>query len=78
MVTKMKQTNKTSNRKGILNQLYYLVGWIGYYIAREGINDFRCKQIQLSDKANDICFNIIMWLDKKESVRYWKKRDRGG
>lgn len=48
------------------------LGKIGY-ILREFLNNFRFCLLGLHDKI----FKVIDWLDKKKSVSYWRKKDRG-
>ncbi len=48
-------------------------GWFGYFV-RERVNEFRCW---LVGPVDDFLFLIIDWLDKKPSVAYWRKKDRG-
>lgn len=48
------------------------IGKLGY-VLRELLNEYRFYLLRLHDKI----FEIIAWLDKKESIAYWRKKDRG-
>lgn len=52
----------------------FLIGKIAYYFIREPLNSLRWW---LFDDDHDYLMMIISWLDKKPSVEYWRKKDRG-
>ena len=52
------------------------LGKYGYFI-REAVNSFRLYTVRFAEQLNEVMFKIIYWLDHKESVTYWRKKDRG-
>lgn len=62
---------KVPNSKG--GEAVKLIGWFGYQF-RELLLEIRGW---LLDHPVDRCMKIIDWLDNKESVSYWRKKDRG-